>query len=257
MIDFSSYDLLVFDGFGTLYNRDLHPLPGAIELLEDVNCDSILFSNVGSITGDQLRIRLNAQFNHLPSTILTSMDLLIQHLYDHDINSLYHFGGCVAGLELEKHGITLASLKDQPEIVAFTSLPGDDWIQLSQDVLRMINNQNIQKLILANPDRLLPGEHVGINVGMVFDMLLQSWPKSAYDLPIFEIGKPNLNREQLNIEDYKNILVLGDNIITDGGLASQLDADFVLISCSEIDIDLNKNHFKVYRSLEDLLVHEK
>ena len=257
MIDLSSYDLVVFDGFGTLYDKDLLPLPGALELLEDMSCDSILFSNVGSITGDQLRIRLTSQFDDLPSTILTSMDLLIRYLNDLDVKSIYHFGGRMAGLELEKQGITLASLRDQPEIIVFTSLPGDDWIQLSQSVLRMINSQNLQKLILANPDRLLPGEHVGINVGMVFDMLVESWPKSTYDLPIVEIGKPNLNRCQLNIEDHKNVLVLGDNLITDGGLASRLDADFVLISCSEIDADFNGKDFKVYRSLEELLTHGK
>lgn len=257
MIDFASYDLVVFDGFGTLYDKNLVPLPGALELLEDMSYESILFSNVGSIRGDQLRIRLTNQFENLPSTILTSMDLLIQYLSEVDVKSVYHFGGRVAGLELENQGITLSSPSDQPEIIVFTSLPGDDWIQLSQSVLRMINSQNLQKLVLANPDRLLPGEHVGINVGMVFDMLVESWPKLAYDLPTVEIGKPNLTRCQLNIEDDKKVLVIGDNLITDGGLAGRLDADFVLISCSEIDADFNGKDFKVYPSLEELLTHGK
>ena len=209
-IDLSTYDLVIFDGFGTLYDKDMVPLSGAEKLLKAVSRESMLFSNVGSMRGDQLRSRLDAGFDNLPSTIITSMDLLIRHLKRLDEKSIYHFGGNIAAHELENQGIRLASPNHQPELIVFTSLPGNNWIQESQTVLRMINNQTIKRLILANPDRLLPGDHVGINIGMFFDMLVKNWPKSFHKIPILEIGKPSLSRSELNIEVQKKLLVVGE-----------------------------------------------
>ena len=65
--------------------------------------------------------------------------------------------------------------KDSDTLV-FTSLPTSNWIQDSQSVLKLINDLKVKQVILANPDRLLPGDHVGINVGMMFDTLINNWP---------------------------------------------------------------------------------
>ena len=228
--DLSIYDVIILDGFGTLYDKNLKPLSEAPGLLGAISDKSILYSNVGSMTGFQLRDRLKAEFRELPSEILTSMDLLLRHLKQQNIKSVFHYGGIAATEVFANSGITVVPDNKTADVLVFTSLPSGDWIRASQSVLRLINSYKVKNVILANPDRLLPGEHVGINVGMMFDMLVKSWPANDYPLSLLEIGKPRLNRNDFNIGNEERLLVVGDNQITDGGLAKNLKADFKLIS---------------------------
>tara|TARA_X000000368_G_scaffold390475_1_gene353725 strand:- start:14256 stop:15029 length:774 start_codon:yes stop_codon:yes gene_type:complete len=253
MVDsLSSYDAVILDGFGTLYDKDYIPLLGAVRFLETISCRSILFSNIGSKTGDSLREQLESNFHLLPSEILTSLDFLLIYLKKKNINRIFHYGGQQAAQKLLENKITIVGGQEKIDAIVFTSLPNSNWIKDSQSVLQYLNSRVDSELILANPDRMIPGDHVGINVGMMFDMLLKDWPTNNYPLFIKEIGKPCLTRTEINLGDSDKILVVGDNKITDGGLAKNLDADFCLIS--SLENSQSHNNF-IYPSL-DLLVDE-
>lgn len=252
-IDLDIYDVIILDGFGTLYDKKLVPVPGSIELLRSIGTKSILFSNVGSMTGFQLNERLKSTFIELPSNVITSMDMLQRYLKQEGIKSVFHYGGKAAAEVLTDSEITVVPDDEDADVLVFTSLPGQDWIRESQSALKLINSRKVKHVILANPDRLLPGEHVGINVGMMFDMLIKSWPDKDYPLTIVEIGKPMLNRNEFDIDNEARILVIGDNQITDGGLAKSLGADFILISKIKV---VDSGHLKIYESLKGMAGYE-
>lgn len=249
MLNIETYDEIVLDGFGTLYDKNYFPMPGSIDLLNRIYNKSILFSNVGSIDGKTLKFYLDNNYSRLPSSILTSFDLLLDYLKRNNINKVFHYGGSKAANALAENGIMLED-KDV-DVIVFTSLPGSNWIQSSQFVLQKLNNKSISKLILANPDRMLPGQHVGINVGMMFDMLTKDWPLTNLKIDIKEIGKPNLSRLDLKLNPESKILVIGDNKITDGGLAKKLNADFCLISEIKRINKIESNSY-ICRSLTEL-----
>ena len=254
LTELSKYEVIILDGFGTLYDKDLLPLPGAIDLLHSVSNKSILFSNVGSMTGNQLRSRLASKFINLPNKIMTSLDILMQYLKRNNLKDIYHFGGLKTSELLTSNGISVVPFSDDADVIVFSSLPSENWIQDSQSVLRLINNLKVTQLILSNPDRLLSGDHVGINVGMMFDMLVNSWPNDVIGtFNILELGKPKLNKLDFDINGKKNILVIGDNYITDGGLAQNLDCDFNLISKNNT---IESKQMKVYRSLTDMINYD-
>ena len=255
-VKLSSYELVIFDGFGTLYDKNLLPLPGAIDLISEIGSKAILFSNVGSMTGDQLRDRLAKNFIHLPSRIITSLDILLRYLKKNNIREIYHYGGSkTVKLFIQNH-ISVVPFEKDSDTLVFTSLPTSNWIQDSQSVLKLINDLKVKQVILANPDRLLPGDHVGINVGMMFDTVINNWPLCTRNgLNILELGKPSLTKYDLKIKDVEKILVIGDNIITDGGLAKSLNCDFNLISNQNI---IKKDHvINISKSLTDLINNEK
>ena len=162
--------------------------------------------------------------------VLTSLDLLCLHINDHNIKTIYHYGGEGSKNTLSQITSLTNSIEDKVDAIVFTSLPTNNWIKESQDILRYINLHKNANLILANPDRLLPGDHIGINVGMMFDMLIKNWPIKGFQLSQTEIGKPFLKRDDLFLNLNNNVLVIGDNAYTDGGLAKALNADFILIS---------------------------
>jgi ribonucleotide monophosphatase NagD (HAD superfamily) len=255
----SEYDVFVLDGFGTLYDKDFIPLPGANELLRLIGGSSLLFSNVGSMTGDQLKDKMMVNFSYTPFKVLTSLDLLLQFLLKEKIQEVYHYGGLFAEKELKKYVDIVKNVKSPVDAIVFTSLPGGDWIKKSQDILRYIDQHKKVDLILANPDRMLPGEHVGVNVGMMFDMLTRDWIKNEnFILSTTEIGKPNLSRIELEILKDLRVLVIGDNFITDGGVADFINADFAHISSSNLKYK-KKNRYYVFQNIEafirDFLAH--
>jgi ribonucleotide monophosphatase NagD (HAD superfamily) len=250
----SDYELIILDGYGTLYDKFLLPLPGSRELLNIISSKSILFSNVGSMTGHQLKSKLKPNFKSLPGQVITSLDILINYLKHNNFINICHYGGSKTAKLLIQNGISVIPFGNNSNIIVFTSLPSNNWIKDSQSVLKIINSSKSTQLILSNPDRLLPGKHVGINVGMMFDMLVKSWPKKIKDsLNIIEIGKPGLTRFDLGIKNEENIVVIGDNIITDGGLAQNLNCDFNLISKDNIS---ESKQVKVYETLSEIMNNE-
>jgi ribonucleotide monophosphatase NagD (HAD superfamily) len=239
MIKLSDYDNIILDGFGTLYDKKLTPIEGSSKLLSLVGNKGILFSNVGSLIGLELKERLLPKIDCLSTKVLTSLDLLCLYIKDYNIKTIYHYGGESAKITLSKITLLKDSVEDEVDAVVFTSLPANNWIKESQNILRYIYLHKHANLILANPDRLLPGDHIGINIGMMFDMLIKSWPIDGFQLSQVEIGKPFVKRSDLLLNSNKNLLVIGDNPYTDGGLAKALNADFILIS-EQNGIEVNK-----------------
>jgi len=244
------YDHIILDGFGTLYDKSFSPIDGSSELLNLIANKGILFSNMGSILGSELKEILNYKIQSSPARFITSLNLLCQYIENNDIKKIYHYGGTSADKILCKTCTLSSSIEDVVDAIVFTSLPQDNWIQKSQDILRYIYRHKNATIILANPDRLLPNKHVGINVGMVFDMLVNNWPTEEFKLSKIEIGKPLLSRINLQIGSKENLLVIGDNKHTDGGLAKALNADFILISEDEQNnFDEGVWHYKDLKAL--------
>jgi len=233
MIKFDDYDKIIIDGFGTLYDQNYVPFDGAAELLRLICNKVILFSNVGSIKGSELKNILQAKTDLSFTNVITSLDLLCDHIVKNKIKKIYHYGGISAENELNKIACISDSIDEIVDAIIFTSLPQKNWITESQDILKYINFHMDVKVILGNPDRLLPGSNVGINIGMMFDMLIQPWINEGFQISKIEIGKPNLNRLDLSLTPKEKLLVIGDNYITDGGLADQICADFALITKNE------------------------
>ena len=227
---FDDFEVIILDGYGTLYDQNYELLNGAQEILKKSFSKAILLSNVGSLTGTQLINKLQKKkISPLPSRVITSLDLLLNYLRINNLDNIFHYGGFAAQENIERSGFKISQLDDSPETIVFTSLPSKNWIEETQKVLRIINNNQPKKLILANPDRLLPGKHVGINVGMMFDMMTRDWPKETKLFEIIEIGKPKLCRSDLLLKENEPILVIGDNKKTDGILAKNLHADFMMV----------------------------
>ena len=196
--NFDEYDVVILDGFGTLYDKNYTLLDGAKKILEKLSSRAILLSNTGSFLGKDLSKKLQKKnISPLPPRVYTSLDFLFNYFKKNNINNIYHFGSRTAKENLISLGLGILEYDDNPEIIVFTSLPSENWIEETQKVLRIINKQSPIELILANPDRLLPGEHVGINVGMMFDMITRDWPSEMKSFEIKEIGKPHLSRKDL------------------------------------------------------------
>jgi len=246
----NSYDKIILDGFGTLYDKNYIPLKGANKLLKIIHEKSVLFSNVGSKTSTTLKNDISKKFDIVPTEILTSFDLLLLYISELKIKEIFHFGGEHAENELKNNGIVI---DDRSQTIIFSSLPQSNWIQKSQLVLKKILHNQASKIILANPDRIIISKHIGINVGMMFDMLIKSWPSNVYEnLELIEIGKPNISRKVFSINNSSKILVIGDNFITDGGLASSLKADFCFIG-DNLKKSESDTKFFSFKTLEDLL----
>jgi ribonucleotide monophosphatase NagD (HAD superfamily) len=250
MINFADYDKIILDGYGTLYDRNFIPFEGALKLLGLIGNKGVLFSNIGSLRGSELKDKVRMSFGFSFTQVITSLDLLCNYINENNIKKIYHYGGASARNELMKITSLTNSIKDFADAIVLTSLPQENWIKESQDLLRYINIHKDVKVILSNPDRLLPGSDVGINVGMMFDMLIKPWPSKGFKLSQIEIGKPNLTRNDLLLNTNEKLLVVGDNYKTDGGLAKEINSEFVLISK---DTRLDSQNKWEFSNLNDFL----
>lgn len=226
MINTNKYDHIIADGFGTLFDHNLDPLPGALMFITN-NKNLTLFSNIGSMTGDLLRSKLEKKFELLPKNIITSLDLTIKKLKELNLKEISHFGGINAQEALESNFNLTCNYN--AEALVMTSLPNQNYIESCQNALNFFLNEN-KKIILANPDRITPEPPFKITVAMFFDIFLNQAEKIKKTVGSMEIGKPILSLSDLNIDESSSILVIGDNPDTDTELGNYLNCDSILIS---------------------------
>lgn len=221
-----SYDI-VLDGFGTIYDKDFCPIRNANQLIREFGNKITLFSNTGSISGASLRKKLPDDWQDQIFKVMTPVDVFIKKYKGWGTFS--HYGSDTAKFVLESNGIKIANDMHSSNAIVFSSLPSENWISKSQEVMQKVLDGSIDTLFLINPDRVVLNPHIGINVGMMFDMLLSDLRKHI-DVKVFEIGKPNLSRADLSLGSSSRVLVIGDNPQTDGGLAESIGGMFFNVS---------------------------
>jgi len=236
MIILDQYDYIIIDGHQTIYDDQYQPINGAIDLMNKYAHKMILLSNIGSKRGFELSDIVKCNFNLIPLRVITSLDLLIQYLVKKKYKCIYHYGNDLVKLHLnEIVGDVVKSLNRQNEIEAlvFTSLPSNDWIQHTQNALNIIKDTKIE-ILLANPDRVTLDGPYKVTVGIILDGLIHSLRKMTSIDKVIEFGKPNMDREMLNIGNNKKLIVIGDNPWTDIQLSKNLKCDSALLSSGHL-----------------------
>ena len=115
----------------------------------------------------------------------------------------------------------------------------------------MIVNENIE-VILANPDRSCPGKPHNFTVSLIHDALLNLCRQLGYNVKSLEIGKPNIDFEEIGLILNEKTIVIGDNPNTDGLLAAKRGFDYVQVGSANLrDEDfINTAVFKVKSLME-------
>lgn len=222
------YDHYICDGYGTLFNAELFPLYDSNEFVISQGARCTLVSNLGSLTGADLTKRLqslNPKWKFL--NVITSLDFALQNEELRSFSGkLLHFGRDEVKAEI---GCSLRFVEEPKaaRAVLFTSLPGADWIRQYQKVLECATFGEDVVFFLANPDRLLiEANSPYLTVAQVMDGVIFALKQHGIDPIIREFGKPYLSRADLGLSERERLLVIGDNSVTDGGLAQSLSCDF-------------------------------
>lgn len=218
----SSFSKIILDVSQTLYDENQIPLAGSDEFLRLNKNKILIVSNVGSLTGTDLRKRLLEIFNIEIHEVVTSLDLVINYLNKNNCNNIYHYGSEKV-LEKLKRKTTSnfieSNLASEVENILFTSLYRDNgWIRATQEVLNLMVNDQVS-VILGNPDRSCPGKPHNFTVSLLYDALLLSCRYLGYRPRCVELGKPNIIMSELGVMPHESAVVIGDNPDTDGMLA--------------------------------------
>lgn len=228
----------------TLYDHNKEPLEGSYEFLQKYKEKIIVVSNIGSITGDDLRIKLNDIFSVELKKVITSLDLVIEYLNKSQLNNIFHYGSdeILKKLRMETNLDFIDDhLNSGIECVLFTSLCSDSsWIKRTQNALNIMTRDNVN-IILGNPDRSCPTKPHNFTVSLIHDALLYSCAQLGYDVHSKEIGKPNIKFEEIGVALLGKTIVVGDNPRTDGLLAANNRFDYAQVGIGEIKAELREN----------------
>jgi len=247
------YDYIIIDGHGTLYNDQYHPCEGAIEFLKRYGSKAILFSNIGSKTGDELQKTIANYFQVFPARIHTSLDLLLDHLASSDYNKVFHFGDsrtCQKIKDLVGQVVTDELFAEKLEALVFTSLPSENWIRRMQAALNYIASSNAE-ILLGNPDRISQITPYKITVAILLDGFINALSNLNTRKKITEFGKPRLAKSFFDIVPTDRVVVIGDNPWMDVLLAEYLHCDSILVTSNDMLEGTPRATFHV-KSLEEL-----
>jgi len=250
----SRYDKILLDVSGTLYTNKCKPIKGSKEFIDQYFDKITIFSNIGSKTGLELEKELLNIFNTKIPKVLTSLDLLIEFLKTKSYSNIFHYGNADVANKVRpfvKNIVTDFSSKNIDAAI-FTSLVEDKWIKTTDAALNTLL-QTDADILLANPDRITPLKPYYFTVTLISDSLINLCNILGKDKGVKEFGKPNVNKESLGITNEDNLIVIGDNPLTDIQQAINLNCDSILISPTPL---LNNNlpqSSHIYSSLNDLL----
>ncbi|MDC3077490.1 hypothetical protein OA327_02140 [Flavobacteriales bacterium] len=253
----SQYSRIILDVSQTLYDNNQTPLKGSFEFLKKYKEKIIVVSNIGSLTGLELRKKLNTIFKIDITNVITSLDLVINHLNKKKYDNIFHYGSSQI-LEKLKSETNLNFIEDHScnkiETLLFTSLCKDlSWIKLTQNTLNLMARENIN-IILGNPDRSCPIKPHNFTVSLIHDALLSSCIELGYSPKSIEIGKPNIKIEELGILLNEKTVVIGDNPKTDGLLAMKNKFDYIQVGNNVVGNELLNNILvKNTRSLIEII----
>lgn len=249
----SDYDKILLDVSGTLYCKNKIPLEGSKDFIEKYHDKIIIFSNIGSKTGSELRDDLYSIYNIPIPKVLTSLDLLLDHLSIKNYNKVFHYGSDNVTEKISPFTKKIINQYDKDiDALIFTSLISENWIPSTDIALNIIMQNNVE-IILANPDRISPNPPYNFTVSLITDGLLGLANRIVDKKNIIEFGKPYLSKQVLSINENDKLVTLGDNPWTDVKQSKLFNCDSILISSEtkKYSEDLSPTH--VFKSLKHLL----
>ena len=252
----SKYSKIILDVSHTLYDNNQVPMQGAEEFLNKYKHKIIILSNIGSLTGEELKKKLNSKFNINLENVITSLDLVINHLKTFNYSNIFHYGSFkVLEKLIRKTNLNFVDFNNPKiETVLFTSLcNSSSWIKLTQNTLNVMTRPGI-KIILGNPDRSCPIKPHNFTVSLIHDALMSSCSELGYKPDGIEIGKPYIGRLDLGISINDKIVVIGDNPKTDGLLALKNKFDYIQVGNKIVDEKIKINlKVKNINNLDELI----
>lgn len=234
----SKYSNILLDVSQTLYDNNNKPLRGSKEFLKKYKDKIIIISNIGSTTGEELKIKLYDIYNINIKRVITSLDLVIQYCKRNKIDNIFHYGSDKT-LNKLRNITDLNFIEDHSsnkiENILFTSLCTDlSWISLTQNTLNIMTRNNMN-IILGNPDRSCPIKPHNFTVSLIYDALFNSCQELGYKPSFIEIGKPNIDIKEIGLSKKEKTIIIGDNPNTDGLLALKNNIDYIQVGNSNVN----------------------
>tara|TARA_Y100000590_G_C15614534_1_gene975206 strand:+ start:369 stop:1127 length:759 start_codon:yes stop_codon:yes gene_type:complete len=250
----SKFDKILLDVSGTLYSNKKIPLNGSKEFLKKFYQKIIIFSNIGSKTGIELKKELSDIFDVPIPDVVTSLDLLLKFLEEKSYNTIFHYGqeSVVNKIgPLVKNVVTDIPEEDVDAII-FTSLTDNEWIKRTESALNLVMKTNAD-ILLGNPDRISPEPPFNFTVTLILDSLLNLSDILENKRIAIEFGKPNLTREMVEVKKDEKLVVIGDNPWTDIALSKNLECESILISSKSDLIENAPLPTSSVKSLKEIL----
>ena len=244
------FDKILLDVSGTLYSNKKEPLSGSKEFLKNYYQKIIIFSNIGSKTGLELKEELFNIFNVPIPNVITSLDLLLKFLEKKSYKTVFHYGQENVANKIKPFVENIVNDVSEEDIdaIIFTSLVGSGWIKRTESALNLIIKTDAD-ILLGNPDRISSEPPFNFTVTLILDGLLNLSGVLQKKKLSKEFGKPNLSREMIKVKKDEKLIVIGDNPWTDIELSKNLKCQSVLISSKS---DLVKNSPSPTFSVESL-----
>ena len=249
----SDYDKILLDVSGTLYCNDKTPLEGSKDFIDKYFDKIIIFSNIGSKTGSELRDDLFSIYDTSIPKVLTSLDLLLDYLSFKNFNKVFHYGNDNVSQKISPFTKKIIKKYEKDvDALIFTSLISENWI-LSTDAALNILMQNNVEIILANPDRISPNPPYNFTVSLITDGLLGLANRIIEEKKIIEFGKPYLKKQVLGVSENEKLITIGDNPWTDVKQSKLFNCDSILISPENKKYSEDLSPTYVFKSLKHLL----
>ena len=250
----SEFDKILLDVSGTLYSNKKKPLNGSKEFLKKFHQKIIIFSNIGSKTGGELKKDLSNIFDLPIPDVITSLDLLLKFLEEKSYNTIFHYGQESVANKISPFvkNIVTDIPKEDIDAIVFTSLVDTQWIQRTDSALNLIMKTNAD-ILLGNPDRISPEPPFNFTVTLILDSLLKLSNILENKRIAKEFGKPHLTREMIKVKKDEKLVVIGDNPWTDIALGNNLECKSILISSKSDLIQDAPSPSLSIKSLEEIL----
>ena len=250
----ANYDKILLDVSGTLYCNQKKPIDGARDFLKKYSEKIIIFSNIGSKTGVELKEELNAIFNISIPQVVTSLDLLLKFIEQKSYNTIFHYGNEKVIEKIKPFVKKIAKDDHEKDIdaIIFTSLISNRWIESTEAALNIILKKDTD-ILLGNPDRISPEPPFHFTVTLILDSLLNLSKTLDNKKNVKEFGKPYLTKEMIYINKNEKLITIGDNPWTDIKQGNQFQCDSILLSSQSKTYKGNLSPTFIAKSLKELL----
>jgi HAD superfamily hydrolase (TIGR01450 family) len=252
----NSYECILLDAYGVLVNSD-GPLEHAGKFIETLNQQK---KNYFIVTNDCSKLPSRALERYkkfgIPlhdNAIISSGSLLKPYFEKEGLveSRCVTLGPVDSRILVESAGGISVELDQDFDVMVIADESGFDFLPKMEEAISAISEQIEKgkdiKLILPNPDIIFPkpGNNIGIAAGsmalLIESALSAKFP--GHSLPQFvPLGKPNrpIFEEALRQSGTQNMVMIGDQILTDIKGANQFGIDSVLINTGIVDFKSTK-----------------
>ena len=245
---FERYDSLFFDSFGVLVDG-VEALPGAIELVEDMNRENtnyFIVTNDASVSIRSRATKFASQGLNIPTNrIVNSGSLITDYIA---AKSLKGAPALVLGTDAVRDyttagGAILVDIKSEqePDLVVVGHSNPYDWESTLDYLLNLLGRRfrsgNPIKLILPNPDFIYPNGLNKFSFGAasfvnLLEQALLRLHGSHDELTAIKLGKPSepIFKSALLRAKTSNAVMIGDQLETDILGANRMGLDSAVVT---------------------------